>query len=143
VKSFLVTLATVAGGFGACYDPATVDCTVSCSGEDECATGQTCGSDGFCASPDVAGQCIDPVSLEIDIEGDGTVAIDGIGECNSRTATDHRCIYVVPPNQRRDLEAMPNGDKTFKHWTSTCVGETATCAVTPVTDVTRVGAKFE
>jgi hypothetical protein len=141
VKRFL--LASLLGCLAGCYDPTTADCTVTCSGSDECASGQTCGSDGYCAAPDVAGGCVEPVALAIEIEGDGTVAIAGIGECDSRMATDHRCIYMVAPSQPRQLSATPNGDKDFKHWTSTCVGETATCVITPVTDVTRVGAKFE
>lgn len=145
MKRSVLALATLAGCLfaAACYDPATTDCTVTCQAADDCAKGQTCGSDGFCASPDVAGECVEPVELSIEIEGDGSVAIAGIGDCNSRTAPDHRCIYLVPPNQERALSATPNGDKDFKHWTSTCVGETAMCVVTPVTDLTRVGAKFE
>lgn len=139
MKASLFAIALLA----ACYDPATTDCTVTCSGADDCANGQTCGSDGYCAGPDVAGDCVEPVELSIEIAGDGIVAIDGIGECNSRTAPSHRCIYMVPPNQPRGLAATPNGDKDFKEWTSTCVGETATCVITPVTDLTRVGAKFE
>jgi len=139
VRASLVAIATLA----ACYDPATTDCTVTCTSPDECANGQTCGSDGFCAAVDVAGGCVEPVELSIEIAGDGTVAIDGIGECNSRTAPSHRCIYRVPPNQPRDLEATPNGDKDFKHWTSTCVGETATCVITPVRYRSRLGAECE
>ncbi len=128
---------------GGCYDPATPDCTITCNGSDECASGQTCGSDGYCAAPDVAGGCITPVALEIVIDGEGTVTVAGIGECDSQSATDDRCIYMVLPNRPRLLSAMPNGDENFKHWTEACVGETATCEVTPVTDETRVGAKFE
>ena len=40
-----------------CYQPTLRDCTVSCRGADECASGQVCGSDGWCAAPDVAGTC--------------------------------------------------------------------------------------
>ena len=40
-----------------CYDAGAVDCTVTCAGPDECASGQTCGSDGLCAAPSVAGHC--------------------------------------------------------------------------------------
>jgi hypothetical protein len=40
-----------------CYDPALRDCKVTCHGAGECASGQVCGNDGFCASPEVAGTC--------------------------------------------------------------------------------------
>jgi len=136
-------IAFLGGLLGGCYDPATPDCTITCRGSDECAGGQTCGSDGYCAAPDVAGGCVAPVALEIVIEGDGIVTLAEIGECDSRSATDDRCIYMVTPNQPRQLSAMPNGDEEFKQWTASCEGETATCVITPVTDVTRVGAKFE
>jgi hypothetical protein len=139
VKSSLLAIALLLG----CYDPETLDCTVTCAGAGECASDQVCGPDGFCASPEVAGQCVAPVALEIHIDGDGTVSLAGVGECNSRTATADTCTFMVTPNQRRQLAAIPNGDKDFRSWSSACAGETATCEVTPVTDVTRVGAKFE
>lgn len=41
-----------------CYSPDVRDCTVSCAAETECATGQVCGSDGFCARPAYAGSCL-------------------------------------------------------------------------------------
>jgi hypothetical protein len=40
-----------------CYEPAVRDCTVTCHGVHECAAGQVCGADGFCASPAHAGSC--------------------------------------------------------------------------------------
>lgn len=143
MKASLFAIAACVGCLAGCYDPATTDCTITCSGSDECASGQTCGSDGYCAAPDVAGECVAPVALEIVIDGDGTVMLDGIGACDSRSATDNKCTYMVTPNQPRLLSAMPNGDDDFKQWTSACGGETATCEITPVTDVTRVGAKFD
>lgn len=136
-------LGCLAGCLAGCYDPETPDCTITCEGADQCADGQTCGSDGYCAAPDVAGRCVAPVALEIVIDGDGVVTLAGIGECDSRSATDDMCIYMVIPNQPHELSATPNGDDDFQRWTAACVGETATCAITPVTDVTRVGAKFD
>jgi len=40
-----------------CYQPSLRDCTVSCHAAGDCASGQICGSDGWCAAPDVAGTC--------------------------------------------------------------------------------------
>jgi hypothetical protein len=41
----------------ACYSPDLRDCTVSCAAEGDCAAGQVCGSDRFCAVPEIAGRC--------------------------------------------------------------------------------------
>ena len=46
---------TVAIAAGACYEPELRDCTLSCTAAAECADGQVCGSDHFCASPEIAG----------------------------------------------------------------------------------------
>ena len=47
-------LVTLAG----CYAPSLRDCTVSCASQRDCAGGQVCGSDGMCASPELAGRCV-------------------------------------------------------------------------------------
>jgi hypothetical protein len=127
----------------ACYDPDTVDCTITCSAADECAEGQVCDSDGFCAAPEIAGRCVESVALEVHIDGDGKVSLDGIGECDSRTADDRTCTFSVHANQPRRLRAVPYDDRSFESWSSACSGETATCELTPVMELTRVGAKFD
>ena len=40
-----------------CYAPELRDCTVTCNAASDCASGQVCGTDHFCAAPDIAGQC--------------------------------------------------------------------------------------
>ncbi|HTJ44541.1 MAG TPA: hypothetical protein VL463_20695 [Kofleriaceae bacterium] len=50
---FAIASALLAG----CYDPRLKDCTVTCHGAGDCASGQVCGNDGFCAAPGVAGTC--------------------------------------------------------------------------------------
>ncbi|MDB4952816.1 MAG: hypothetical protein JWO36_385 [Myxococcales bacterium] len=40
-----------------CYSPDLRDCTVACSTASDCASGQMCGTDQFCAAPSVAGHC--------------------------------------------------------------------------------------
>jgi hypothetical protein len=40
-----------------CYAPDVRDCTVSCTAETDCAAGQVCGADRFCAAPPIAGRC--------------------------------------------------------------------------------------
>jgi hypothetical protein len=41
-----------------CYSPTLRDCTLQCESPHDCAGGQVCGSDGYCAAPAVAGHCI-------------------------------------------------------------------------------------
>jgi hypothetical protein len=132
-----------------CYAPEAQDCTVSCKATDSCAAGQVCGSDGLCASPEVAGHCngvdggIPLVSLRITIEGHGKVNIDGVGGCDSDSESEGKCTFAVPANLPRDLKAIANQDRVFVAWTSTCVGTSPTCTLTPVMLLTQVGAKFE
>jgi len=40
-----------------CYSPELRDCAVSCASPDDCAPGQVCGSDAYCAAPEIAGTC--------------------------------------------------------------------------------------
>ncbi len=51
-----------------CYDPSLRDCTVTCHGAGECASGQVCGADGYCAAPSVAGTCKAPDARGSDID---------------------------------------------------------------------------
>jgi hypothetical protein len=41
----------------ACYEPDLRDCTVACTSAHDCAAGQICGADHFCAEPGVSGTC--------------------------------------------------------------------------------------
>jgi hypothetical protein len=50
-------LAAVAIGLAGCYSPDLSECVRACNSVDDCATGQTCGADGLCASPENAGHC--------------------------------------------------------------------------------------
>ena len=144
----LAVLSVVLAG---CYDPDALDCTVSCSAANECADGQVCGSDGFCASVSAAGHCGGPdggtasslVSLHVTIDGPGKVSIDGIGVCDSDTAEHGGCTWSVPRAMTLSLKADPKHDHEFDAWTEGCSGDKATCALTPVTALTQVGAKFQ
>lgn len=40
-----------------CYAPELRDCAVSCTAAADCAPGQVCGADAWCAEPSIAGQC--------------------------------------------------------------------------------------
>ncbi|HEY5938375.1 MAG TPA: hypothetical protein VIU61_27170 [Kofleriaceae bacterium] len=54
VLARLIALGIVVAG---CYEPTLSDCTVECGASADCANGQVCGTDGFCAAPGVAGSC--------------------------------------------------------------------------------------
>jgi hypothetical protein len=134
----------------ACYAPEEHDCTVECSGVNDCGEGQICGADGYCASPGVAGQCMpsdDHASqmkmLNVVIEGHGKVTVESVGTCASDGAEEGNCTFPVPSGIALQLSAVPNKDREFISWTSTCSGVVKTCTLTPVMAVTQVGAKFE
>jgi hypothetical protein len=133
-----------------CYEPEAVDCTVECSAADECADGQVCGADHFCAAPEIAGACgmtnsDEPqmVSLVVAIDGDGKVTVEGFGNCDSDSPSQGTCTFSVPAGVMRRLKAVEDDDREFVSWTSTCAGSSSSCTVTPVMSLTHVGAKFE
>jgi hypothetical protein len=146
----VIVFAILAG----CYDPGAVNCTVSCEGSGECATGQVCGSDGFCAAPDVAGTCSTagsgaggPARLEIAIMGKGTVTVDDVGDCDSEESSGSgpggKCTFMVPMGVPRTLEAVEAHAKEFQFWSQACLGTAHSCTVTPILASTTVGARFE
>jgi len=144
------TLAALSLVLAACYEPDTIDCTVECTAPRDCADGQVCGSDGFCAAPDIAGLCKannndEPqlVSLTIEIEGTGKVSVDKVGMCDSDGPAEGNCTFSVTPGVAQQLKAVENKERKFVAWTATCTGSSATCALTPVMALTTVGAKFE
>jgi len=53
LKLGVTLLAATAG----CYAPELRDCTLTCEQASDCAGNQVCGSDHFCAAPDIAGKC--------------------------------------------------------------------------------------
>jgi hypothetical protein len=157
----LALVATIA----ACYRPDARDCTVSCSGADECIDGQVCGADGWCAAPDVAGTCGDepgddaavadaPVlpddaalpdaappdaagaELHVVVSGRGKVIIEPLGvECAGMQGAPGDCTFPAAP----DLEVtlLP----TDTHPQDTFAGwTTANCEASPGACVLTVTA---
>jgi hypothetical protein len=148
-----------------CYSPALRDCTVTCTGADQCASGQVCGADGFCSAPDVAGTCVDahvgidaPVStfdarfdaappdapsayLHITISGKGKVT-DSVDNISCQTAD---CSFGVKEGATLVLTATGSGPQhPFQAWTTdNCKGQGSTCAVLIVAPVTLVSAAFK
>ena len=161
-----VLIVTIAVGLAACYSPSLRDCTVTCSAASDCASGQVCGGDHFCAAPVIAGTCATPVQLDADIDGaladaaidaraadaaidaalfvalhlhvdgKGTLLLDGGGSCRSD------CMLSVPRAEPSTLRAIADADQMFDRWTSpTCAGQPATCTFTPLV-ATTVNARF-
>ena len=146
----MLRFALLCATLAACYEPEAVNCTVECTQPSDCADGQVCGADHFCAAPDVAGMCNSggdegpqAFSLVVTIEGAGKVSVDKVGSCDSENAIDGQCTFVVPSGVVQTLKAIENNDREFISWTSTCSGSSATCTFAAVMPLTQVGAKFE
>jgi hypothetical protein len=148
----LRSLAALALALAGCYSPDALDCTVACAAANDCADGQVCGSDGFCAAPSVAGHCGGPdggmpsqlASLRVTIQGAGKIRIDSVGVCDSETAHDDACEFSVPAGMSISLQADANGEHEFRGWSGACAGtSSSSCTLTPVMGLTQVGAKFE
>jgi hypothetical protein len=144
----LVTAALAAG----CYDPELRDCAVTCHGAGDCAGGQVCGADGFCAAPDVAGTCrsarAEPpdaalAQLHVTVQGAGEIAdISGTFTCTKD------CTYARAPGTTVTLVATGLDDHDLDRWTAGCStqgaqAQDATCTITIAAPITTVGAKFK
>lgn len=142
----LVSLLAVLAASG-CYAPDLQDCTVTCSGSDECAGDQVCNSDGRCAGEGVSCQGATPdapnatITLRVQVDGTGKVVIAGVGECDNSV-----CTWQVPMAPIRVEAQETDDEKPFERWTTTtCGGAQAlqpSCMFTP-TASTTVGAKFK
>lgn len=148
----------------ACYEPELRDCTLTCSAASDCADGQVCGPDHFCASPELAGSCaarsrdagvVDTkpdgppappghVPLAIEIDGKGQITVHGIGTCRESGPQNGSCLFLVPRATPITADAMPDGGWRFERWTTeTCAGVSIhTCTFTP-SMATTLGAKFK
>lgn len=151
-----------------CYEPQLVDCTIRCSGAADCATGQVCGTDHFCAAPEIADHCASVTAVI-----DAGVVVDGampkpdarpdappdapthgqlhvtINGGKGRVTVDgvgtctNDCTYSVPLQVPLTAHAVGDHDWHFDKWTNgPCVGQLANCAFTP-TLVVDVAAKFK
>jgi hypothetical protein len=160
--------AAAACALAACYSPSLRDCTVSCAGSGDCAPDQVCGEDGMCAAPDMAGRCAmesaDPpmpmprdaavvdsaaadaapvVRLRVQVDGKGSVTIEGQGTCGSQDPGHGTCMYDIPVGVAQRLQAIAIvPDEPFTAWTSIiCGGQGPMCTFTPLV-ATAVVAKF-
>jgi len=120
-----------------CYDPELRDCVVTCAGSDDCADGQVCGADRFCAAPDVSCTAAQQVALHVTVMGQGKVNVDNVGTCTSD------CTWMVTKGTAVEMHAVPtSGGHPFVRWTMPpwCMTNTD-CSVTP-TAPTNAAAMF-
>lgn len=143
-------LAIVFGCASGCYAPDVRDCTITCTGPDDCAGDQSCNSAGLCAAEGVTcsggsnmGMIDAPttVMLKVQVMGTGKVVVVGIGECD-----ENECMFTAPRTMLRFDAVTTDEDKPFEKWTSpSCAGAqmmTATCTYTPASSTATVAAKF-
>ncbi|MGE5185763.1 MAG: hypothetical protein ACM31C_27060 [Acidobacteriota bacterium] len=152
-----------------CYSPDTRDCSVSCSHPLDCANGQVCGSDHFCASPEMAGRCgslppLDDAGLP-DAPGRDAPPRDAPADARPPDAPtgvalqiqvmgagtvaldavgscDKDCTLYAPFAMQATLRAEPKPKQAFDRWTQgPCVGQGATCTFVPLAPVT-IAARF-
>jgi hypothetical protein len=142
-------IAGMALAVSGCYAPDVVDCTVTCTEPTDCADGQACTANGFCATEGAtcmgegvtADGGVTAIALRVQIEGDGRVFVMGVGEC-SRAMNNGVCTWQVQPRALR-FQATPGNDREFDKWTTmNCAGQSSTCTFTP-SAATTVGVKFK
>jgi hypothetical protein len=154
-------LCAALAALGGCYAPTVSDCTVSCTEEGDCASGQLCGSDGLCAASAVAGQCAaatldagpggdarrdasTAIVLDVQITGKGNVIVAGRGTCSWRDPQHGQCTYNLSPGIAQRVDAVDVQDhQVFASWTSVaCRGQGARCSFTPTAD-TALTVRFD
>jgi hypothetical protein len=131
---------------GGCYEPELRDCTITCNAESDCAAGQLCGSDHFCASPEIAGRCsslpsdagsggrdagvdgpkiVDAApppdapthaALTVAIDGQGRIVMLGVGTCEKSGPQNGMCVYSVKIGSLVTAQAQAYEDWRFDKW---------------------------
>lgn len=142
------TLLAAALALGGCYSPELPDCVVACQAADECGEGQTCIG-GLCRTQGAtcegagSGSTTPParVQLQVTIEHEGAVVVDGVGTCRSEEDR-YTCSWSVRSGSEVVLEARPLGDDFDKWATANCADQDTTCSLVP-TMPTIVIAKFK
>lgn len=155
-------LALSALALAACYSPDLRDCTIMCNSESDCVADQVCGSDHFCAAPDLAGQCsplppdggrrdagfsdaslpdarpdaprdaLIDAVLSISIAGKGQVSMLAVGSCSTDEPQHGSCTFTVPKNALVTAQATASPGWRFERWTS------PPCSNTPIAFCTFV-----
>jgi hypothetical protein len=85
-------LAALIVALAACYSPTLRDCTLQCASAHDCAGGQVCGNDGYCAAPDVAGHCVADAAASRDATRQPPDAKSCGALCTKGTCQDGTCV---------------------------------------------------
>jgi hypothetical protein len=101
---------------------------------------------GVDASPAVDAAAPDApptVKLRVQIDGKGSVQVDGSGTCSSSDPSHGNCVYDIALDIAQRVEAMADDNQDFVGWLSiTCAGQGPICTFTPPASLTIV-ARFE
>lgn len=165
------SVASLVGIAGGCYSPELRDCTVTCSAAGDCADGQVCGADHYCAAPGIAGQCstlpgdaggtirdggmdaptiVDAradatvwAAIDISVEGQGRVIVQNIASCEKAPPQNGSCTFYVPAGLAVTVHAQPYFEWHFDKWTMAACDHVdgATCTF-QANGTSPVGAKF-
>ncbi len=141
-----------------CYSPDAPDCTLACTADTDCISGQTCTTDHLCAAnlttcgsqattdgsvPGIDAGPVTTVTLMIHVDKDGSVRDSNNNICNSPTNMAIDCSFQVQSGVPLTITAFPNLTKQFEKWDGpACMGQPAICHTTPTGDI-MVSAKFK
>jgi hypothetical protein len=82
----------------ACYTPDLRDCTLACSSASDCADGQVCGDDHFCAGPEVAGRCATHATRDASVGATSDAAEGGGGDGGGGGTLVDAAVPDAPPD---------------------------------------------
>ncbi|MEP6861614.1 MAG: hypothetical protein ABJE66_13390 [Deltaproteobacteria bacterium] len=147
----------------ACYGPDAPDCTLACTADSDCVSGQACTSDHRCATTGIttcgAHGVIDGnkatgsdagsgsgsaeyVTLNLQVDGNGSASTSYDQTCDN-IAMPKTCPFQVAKGVAVTLTATPHLTKMFDKWAGgPCDGQLATCHITP-SAMLMVQAKFK
>ena len=157
---------------GSCYSPTVRDCTVTCDSSHDCIGGQLCGSDHFCAMPEVASHCAGDLApdasltkhldgggadavvgsdaasatviLHLHDDGNGEIAIVGGASCATSDPQHGDCMIAVPSGVLVVLQASGQAPNVFMRWEGqVCSGTNPSCSFVPNLPTSDIHAKFD
>jgi len=143
-----------------CYAPDAPDCTLACTADTDCISGQACTTDHLCAGTSVttcgsqattdgsvpgidAGSGTTMVTLMIHVDKDGSVRDSNGDICDSPTNMPIDCTFQVHSGDPLTITASPNLGKEFDKWMGPpCMGQLSMCHTTPTGNI-MVSAQFK
>ncbi|MEO8842572.1 MAG: hypothetical protein ABI591_15795 [Kofleriaceae bacterium] len=139
-----------------CYAPDAPDCTLACTADTDCISGQTCTTDHLCAAnlTTCGSQAITDggvpvtdagpvVMLTVHVDKDGSVRDSNNDVCASPANEQIDCTFPVHAGDPLTITAVPNLTKQFDGWMGPpCMGQLAACQTTPAGNL-MVSAKFK